>query len=90
MSSPTWTPDALASEAKPWRGRGWRLVEAQHRVSTLKLVDDLSEQALLEELLEGCEKAIDWLETQHSLIDSVTLPPVGVYLTAFDIMLIST
>ena len=53
MSSPTWTPDALPSEAKPWRGRGWRLVEAQHRVSTLKLVDDLGEQALLEELLEA-------------------------------------
>lgn len=53
MSSPTWTPDALASEAKPWHGRGWRLVEAQHRVSTLKLVDDLGEQALLEELLEA-------------------------------------
>lgn len=52
MSSPTWTPDALASESKPWHGRGWRLVEAQHRVSTLKLVDDLGEQALLEELLE--------------------------------------
>lgn len=53
MSSPTWTPDALGSEAKPWRGRGWRLVEAQHRVSTFNLVDDLGEQALLEELLEA-------------------------------------
>jgi hypothetical protein len=53
MSSPTWTPDALASDARPWRGCGWRLVEAQHRVSTLKLVDGLGEQALLEELLEA-------------------------------------
>ncbi len=53
MSSPTWTPDGLASEAKPWGGRGWRLVEAQHRVSTLKLVDGLGEQALLEALLEA-------------------------------------
>ena len=52
MSSPTWTPDALSSEARPWGGLGWRLVEAQHRVSTLKLVDRLDEQALLEELLE--------------------------------------
>ena len=29
---------------------------------------------LLEDLLEGCEKAIDWLETQQSLIENVTLP----------------
>lgn len=30
----------------------WRLVEAQHRVSTLKLTDTLNEQALLETLLD--------------------------------------
>lgn len=52
MSSDTWTADALRSELRPWKGRGWRLVEAQHRVSTRKLVDDLDEQALLEEVLE--------------------------------------
>lgn len=52
MSSPIWTPAALASEAQPYEGRVWRLVEAQHRVSTLKLVDTLDEQALLEELIE--------------------------------------
>ena len=33
-------------------GRCWRVVEAQHVVSTLKLVDTLAEQALLEDLLE--------------------------------------
>ena len=33
-------------------GRYWRLVEAQHQVSTLKLVDTLEEQALLEDLIE--------------------------------------
>src|SRR5262249_29989324 len=33
-------------------GTCWRLVEAQHHVSTLKLVDSVSEQALLEELIE--------------------------------------
>jgi len=52
MSSPTWTPAALSSEAVAIEGRCWRLVEAQHRVSTLKLVDDLDEQALLEALIE--------------------------------------
>lgn len=47
-----WTPDALSSEARALRGECWRLVEAQHRVSTLKLVDTLAEQKLLEDLLE--------------------------------------
>ena len=52
MSSPIWTPDALRSEAPPLRGQAWRFVEAQHRVSTLKLVDSLAEQATLEDILE--------------------------------------
>ena len=52
MSSPIWTPDALRSEAAPFEGAAWRLVEAQHRVSTLKLVDGLAEQALLEDIIE--------------------------------------
>ncbi len=30
----------------------WRLVEAQHHVSTLKLVDSIAEQGLLEDLIE--------------------------------------
>ncbi|MDP2054194.1 MAG: RES family NAD+ phosphorylase [Acidobacteriota bacterium] len=33
-------------------GRCWRVVEAQHVVSTMKLVDTLAEQARLEQLLE--------------------------------------
>lgn len=52
MSSRIWTPDALRSEARPLGGNCWRLVEAQHRASTMKLVDTLEEQALLEEELE--------------------------------------
>lgn len=39
-------------------GRYWRLVEAQHQVSTLKLVDTLEEQALLETLLEESKPAL--------------------------------
>lgn len=34
------------------------MVEAQHRVSTLKLTDSLAEQALLEDLIEGTKPAI--------------------------------
>ncbi|TKT54517.1 RES family NAD+ phosphorylase [Rhizobium sp. LC145] len=52
MSLPIWTPAALSSEARRISGRFWRLVEAQHRVSTMKLVDTVEEQALLENLLE--------------------------------------
>ena len=52
MSSPTWTPDALSSEFRSYAGDCWRLVEAQHRVSTLRLVDTLEEQELLEGIIE--------------------------------------
>lgn len=58
MSLPTWTPSALSSEARTLEGRCWRLVEAQHLVSTLKVVDSLSEQAVLEEELEDTKPPI--------------------------------
>lgn len=52
MSSPIWTQDALRSELRPLHTPAWRLVEAQHVVSTLSLVDNLDEQNLLEDILE--------------------------------------
>jgi hypothetical protein len=58
MSSPIWTPAALSAEAAPLSGTGWRLVEAQHHVSTLKLVDTLDEQRLLEGLIEETKPAV--------------------------------
>src|SRR5262249_9650428 len=53
MSFSTWTRAALSSEAHSLTGTCWRLVEAQHRVSTLKLVDTVEEQALLEEQIQA-------------------------------------
>ena len=53
MSFNIWTPHAVSSEAFEWRGQAWRIVEAQHTASTMKLVDTLAEQDLLETLLEG-------------------------------------
>jgi len=55
MSSITWTPTALAAEARRWSGEGWRMVEAQHAAATVKLVDSAEEQALLEEMLEAAK-----------------------------------
>jgi hypothetical protein len=53
MPANTWTPTALASETRSWRGSGWRAVEAQHRVATLHLSGGrLEDQALLEGLLD--------------------------------------
>jgi len=52
VSSPTWTPIAVASEARSARLASWRAVEAQHVISTRPLVDTLAEQDLLESLLD--------------------------------------
>lgn len=52
MSSSTWTPAAVASEARPCEGGAWRLVEDQHVAATMKLADTPAEQDLLESLLE--------------------------------------
>ena len=57
MSFNTLTPAALASEAFPWVGSVWRMVEAQHTASTMKIVDNDEEQDLLETLLEGSKPA---------------------------------
>jgi hypothetical protein len=58
MSSNTWTPAALSSEARALSGTCWRLVEAQHHVSTLKLTDSVDEQKLLEDLIEATKPSI--------------------------------
>lgn len=58
MSSPIWMRVALSSEFHNYDGTCWRLVEAQHRVSTLKLTDTLAEQELLEDLIEETKPAI--------------------------------
>ena len=50
-----WTPTALASELGSYRGRVWRVVEAQHRISTNRLADSLEDQARLEALAEAAK-----------------------------------
>ncbi|MBK3799209.1 RES family NAD+ phosphorylase [Azospirillum argentinense] len=58
MSSITWTPAELSSSQRTLVGECWRLVEAQNKVSTLKLVDSLDEQDLLERLIEGTKPPV--------------------------------
>ncbi len=55
MSSDIWTRCGGDSEIRPLRLSPWRAVEAQHRVSTRKLVDTLEEQALLEEMIDAAK-----------------------------------
>lgn len=52
MSSSIWTQCAGDSELRSLRLSPWRVVEAQHVVSTRMLVDSLEEQRLLEELID--------------------------------------
>ncbi len=47
-----WTSTALASEHRRYEGRVWRLVEAQHRISTNRLAASRAEQEQLELLAE--------------------------------------
>jgi len=52
MSSTIWTREELLASSLVIEAVAWRAVEAQHRVSTMKLVDSLEEQAALERVLE--------------------------------------
>lgn len=47
-----WTARALGSERRGLAGAAWRIVESQARIATMKLVDSLAEQELLEAALE--------------------------------------
>lgn len=52
MSPTIWTRCGGTASVGPLAARPWRVVEAQHRVATRKLVDSDAEQELLEELIE--------------------------------------
>lgn len=53
MSPSIWTRCAGSSRVRRLEDRAWRAVEAQHVVSTTKLVDSPEEQAALERMIES-------------------------------------
>src|SRR5689334_14935039 len=65
----TWTPRALASEARAYAKLLWRVVEAQHTPPTMRLVDSLEEQANLESTLEESKPPLpDAAQDMHYLL----------------------
>ncbi|MEN6472910.1 MAG: RES family NAD+ phosphorylase [Syntrophaceae bacterium] len=52
MSSITWTPAEVSSNAQAFSGKIWRMVESQYATSTLQLVDTREEHEILEDILE--------------------------------------
>ena len=70
MSSSIWTRCAGASEIRSLRLAPWRAVEAQHHVSTRKLVDSIDEQMLLEELIERAKPPAVANDRLHYLLST--------------------
>ena len=58
MSLPTWTPSEVSSKARFGSQNVWRMVENQHVAATMKIVDTLSEQELLETIIEEQKPAV--------------------------------
>jgi hypothetical protein len=58
VSSITWTRAELSSELTPLTCEVWRAVEAQHRISTMKLVDSVEDQGILEEEIEASKPPV--------------------------------
>lgn len=64
-----WQACAGGEQIRPLRGRLLRIVESQEQVATLQLVDNLAEQALLEQLLETSKPPLpDDTQALHYLL----------------------
>jgi RES domain len=68
-STRLWKESWWAS-ARPLGAALWRGVEAQHFVSTMKLVDSLAEQEELERILEANKPALPGPAAQHYLLST--------------------
>ena len=70
MSQTIWTRCGARSSCRRLSGQAWRVVEAQHVVSTRKLVDNLDEQAILEDLIEGAKPPLPGGSKLHWLLST--------------------
>ena len=68
MLSNIWMQCAGSSERRALRVTAWRVVEAQHQLSTRKLVHSAAEQELLEEMIEGVKPRNVASEKLHFLL----------------------
>jgi len=78
VSSNIWTRCAGSSEIRPLAAEPWRVVEAQHQISTRKLVDTDEEQAILEDVLERHKPPAPEAGRLHYLLfTSFRYPPLS-------------
>lgn len=70
MSSSIWTRCAGASKVRPLSLAPFRVVEAQHQVSTRKLVDSDAEQDVLEHLIDNAKPPDPTLGRLHYLLST--------------------
>ena len=71
MSQVVWDTSWLESGVNQMTMRAWRGVEAQHVVSTMRLVDSAAEQDVLEQLLETSKPPLPKMKSpKHYLIPS--------------------
>ena len=76
------TVESVRDAARHFGAKPWRIVEAQHRVPTMRLVDTLDEQRLLEDMLEASKPPLPADATKlHYLLATPfrypAPPPVG-------------
>ena len=71
MSSTTWTPAGVSSNARQFSGTVWRMVESQYESSTMRLVDTIREHEILEDILEASKPPVpDGAKDLHYLLFS--------------------
>lgn len=76
MSSTIWTQCAGTSEIGPLGHTAWRVVEAQHRVATRKVVDSLAAQQVLEDLLNSAKPPVGDCTLHDLLCTPFRYPPL--------------
>jgi hypothetical protein len=78
MSSSIWTQSAGSSSVARLVAEPWRVVEAQHRIATRKLVGSDREQAILEDLLESAKPPLPDEGRLHYLLSTpFRYPPLA-------------